>query len=60
MSSENNQQFHFDKFVRDLEERENRQRQNQEVKRKQEAEWYARQLQRKYREHPLHQITAGE
>jgi len=54
--SQNNQEFKFDKFVKDLEERENAYKKTNEILDKQEAEWQARELQRRYREHPLHCI----
>ena len=55
--SQNNQEFKFDKFVKDLEERENAHKQANEALDQQEAEWQARELQRRYREHPLHRIV---
>ena len=51
------QRFQFDKFVRDLEERERLQRDRRELLNQQEEEWAARELVAKYREHPHNRIT---
>jgi len=48
--------FQFDKFVKDLEERERSQKEHRELLDNQEKEWAARKLDRLYREHPLNQI----
>lgn len=47
------QSFNFDKFVKDLEQRESMSDVHREALEKQEAEWQARNLVRRYREHPL-------
>jgi hypothetical protein len=47
------QSFNFDKFVKDLEQREVDISAHKEVLEKQEAQWQARNLIRRYREHPL-------
>ena len=51
------QRFQFDKFVRDLEERERLQRDRRELLNQQEEEWAARELVTKYREHPHNRIA---
>jgi hypothetical protein len=51
--SEEKQEFQFDKFVEDLEERESAQRRVQEDLGLSEEEWQTRELQKRYREHPL-------
>lgn len=45
--------FTFDKFMQDLEEKEENQQRVNEAMAAQEAEWQRRVLLRKYREHPL-------
>ena len=51
--SEEKQEFQFDKFIKDLEERENARKRVQETLEQHEEEWQTRELQRRYREHPL-------
>jgi len=50
------QRFQFDKFVRDLEERERLQRERRELLNHQEEEWATRELMSKHREHPHNRI----
>ena len=52
--------FEFDKFVRDLEKRNQRRVENLEELMRQEEEWNIRELVRRYREHPHNQITYGQ
>jgi|ETNmetMinimDraft_4_1059912.scaffolds.fasta_scaffold770389_2 mRNA-degrading endonuclease YafQ of YafQ-DinJ toxin-antitoxin module len=54
--SQNNKEFQFDKFVKDLEERENADNETKKALDRQEAVWQAREFQQKYREHPLHRV----
>ncbi len=51
------QSFQFDKFIRDLEEREQIQRERREILENQENEWQTRELLKKYREHPHNRVT---
>ena len=51
-----NQTFQFEKFVKDLEERVQKREERIEQLNEQEDHWHARELQRRYREHPHHRI----
>jgi hypothetical protein len=52
--------FEFDKFVQDLERRNQHRVENLEEHLKQEEAWNIRELVRRYREHPHNQITYGQ
>ena len=54
-----NQNFQFDKFVRDLEERERLRNERRETLTQQEEEWQTRELDKRYREHPHNRIVRG-
>ena len=51
MSNQNN--LSFDKFMKDLEDREEAEARRKRVLQKNIQEWHARTLLQKYREHPL-------
>jgi hypothetical protein len=52
--------FEFDKFVRDLESRDQRRVEKLEELLEQEESWTAREFMRRYREHPHNQITYNQ
>lgn len=54
------QQFQFDKFVKDLEERERLQQERKEALENQEESWHTRELNQKYREHPHNRIVVRD
>jgi len=51
------QTFVFEKFMQDLEKKEDELNVRREARRDQEENWHARRLLRKYREHPLNLRT---
>ena len=50
------QTFQFDKFMKDLEERSQKETDRIKEMSSQEEHWHARELQRRYREHPHNRI----
>ena len=54
------QQFNFDKFVRDLDDRARVQNERRERLKGQEQNWQTRELHKKYREHPHNRIVTRD
>ena len=48
--------FQFDKFMKDIEEKERLQRERKEALDREESQWSVRDLTRRYREHPHNRI----
>ena len=51
------QEFQFDKFMKDIEEKERLQRERKEALNQEEDNWSTRDLNRRYREHPHNRIV---
>jgi len=52
--------YQFEKFMRDLEARQQSEIDRQKQLREEEEHWPARKLQRRYREHPHNHMTTPE
>jgi len=53
------QRFQFDKFMKDIEEKENLQRERNKLLQNQEEHNHTRELNQRYREHPLNRIVVN-
>ena len=54
------QRFEFDKFMKDIEEKEKLRLERSELLQKQEVHNHTRELNRRYREHPLNRIVTNK